>query len=204
MHQIQVYPSRVLECIRRYPVSKTSYYKIREIDPKSLSLAEQAARFIYLNALCFNGLYRTNKNGKFNVPYGSKHRQVIADPIAIYEASRLMQNTEFVCRDFEQTVRETGKGDFLYLDPPYATNERRTFTEYNEKAFTQVDLTRLLAAIDDAAGRGVKFVLSYANVSEVCEFGSRWQTVIVKARRNIAGFVDSRRTVEEVLVTNCR
>lgn len=203
IQQIQVAPSKVLECIARYPANKNSYYSIRSIDPKTLSDVEKAARFVYLNSLCFNGLYRTNKKGEFNVPYGSKRRKKIADADAFYEACQLLSETEVRCCDFEKTIESTDAGDFLYLDPPYATDERRTFTEYNQNAFTQADLGRLFKAVDAASTRGVKFALSYAKVKEIKEFGDRWQTHTVTARRNIAGFSGNRKTVEEVVITNC-
>jgi DNA adenine methylase len=202
MQQVQLHPSRLLECIARLPVSEKSYYKIRSWNPHDLSDAERAARFIYLNSLCFNGLYRTNSKGQFNVPYGSKQRRSVVDSEHLFDVSRALRSVEICTADFEDAVSRTSVGDFLYVDPPYVTSERRVFTEYSGKGFGKSDLDRLFEGLDDAASRGVDFVLSYLDVDEVRSFSRKWKVKKVIARRNISGFTGSRRTVGEVIISN--
>ena len=201
--QVQISADTIVECLRRMKTDEKSYYQIREIDPSQLSPNERAARFIYLNTLCFNGLYRTNRSGQFNVPYGSKTRKSPFDPVILREAARLLGNATLENADFETVVDQTKKGDFLYLDPPYATGSRRIFSEYGKNVFSELDLDRLVESLRKAATRGVKFVLSYADVPEIEELRERWPSVEVTARRNIAGFIDARRSVKEILITNC-
>jgi len=169
-----------------------------------LSPDERAARFIYLNGLCFNGLYRTNLKGQFNVPLGTKHREELFVPSQLRDASYALRTADIEHSDFEAIVDRTVQGDFLYVDPPYATGSRRTFVEYGQKIFSANDFARLIASLKRAHKREVKFVLSYADVEEILQIPSRWKVERVQARRNIAGFLGSRRTVSEVLVSNVR
>ncbi|MDR6841026.1 DNA adenine methylase [Pseudoxanthomonas sacheonensis] len=203
LQQVQLNAPTLVECIRRMPISEKNYYKVRATRPDTLSPALRAARFIYLNALCFNGLYRTNRAGQFNVPYGSKLRKTVLDEEHLHAVSSALQSAEIVSGDFESSVLRTGSGDFLYVDPPYTTSDVRMFTEYSGSGFGISDLHRLLEALDDVASKGVAFVLSYADVSEVSSFAEKWKSRRVSARRNIAGFTGSRRTVQELIVTNC-
>lgn len=201
--QIQVSTDVVVECLKRMQTDEKSYYQIRAIDPITLTPNERAARFIYLNSLCFNGLYRTNQSGQFNVPYGSRHRKNLFDPVMLNEAAQLLRNATFENSDFESVVDQTKNGDFLYLDPPYVTSSRKMFTEYGKNVFTETDLSRLIKSLHRASDRGVHFVLSYADVPEILPLRERWTSVEVNARRNIAGFAGARRSVKEILITNC-
>ncbi|MFZ5544510.1 MAG: DNA adenine methylase [Pseudomonadota bacterium] len=199
---VQRSPDLVSESLARYRTDRETYYKVRRLNPSTLTPVERAARFIYLNLLCFNGLYRVNKQGEFNVPYGAKQRKKIVDAFAMRETSRQLSSCEIVCCDFEETVCRAEQGDFLYLDPPYATADQSVFTEYNVDAFSPKDLERLKAALNAADRRGVSFVLSYANVPEITNRWMDWPVRTVTTRRNIAGFTGSRRYVEEVLISN--
>ena len=203
LSRIQVSADVIVECLRRMKTDEKTYYKVRAIDPLSLSPNERAARFIYLNTLCFNGLYRTNRLGHFNVPYGSRTRKNPFDPVVLREAARMLATAALESSDFETVVDQTRDGDFLYLDPPYATGSRRIFGEYGKNVFSEADLARLIDSLHRAVDRGVHFVLSYADVPEIHTMRKLWPSTEVTTRRNIAGFVDARRKVREVLVTNC-
>lgn len=203
LQQIQVAADIVAECLHRMESTEENYYKIRAINPVTLTPNERAARFIYLNSLCFNGLYRTNASGNFNVPYGSRTRKEHIAPSTLREAARLLQVATIENSDFEEIVNKTIKGDFLYLDPPYATSSQRIFKQYGKTTFSPHDLTRLYLSLEKASARGVSFVLSYADVPEINNFRQRWKSTEVTARRNIAGFSASRRRANEVLITNC-
>lgn len=202
--QIQTSVDVIVECLRRMRTDESSYYKIRAIDPLTLSPNERAARFIYLNTLCFNGLYRTNLQGMFNVPYGKKNRKNGFDPIVLSEASQVLSTAMIKSSDFETIVDRTREGDFLYLDPPYATQSLQIFTEYGKNIFSIKDLDRLMASIDRAVNRGVKFVLSYIDVPEIEKWKKQWSSIEVETRRNIAGFSGARKKTKELLISNCR
>lgn len=204
LERVQLSADTIVECLSRMKADEKAYYKIRSLDPSNLSPNERAARFIYLNALCFNGLYRTNSHGEFNVPYGSKTKKKPFDPVVLREAGRLLRAAEIENSDFEAIVDQTQAGDFLYLDPPYATGSIKIFNEYGKRVFSEPDLFRLVESLHRAAKRGVDFVLSYADVPEIHALNKQWLSFEVSARRNIAGFVGARRRVSEVLITNCR
>jgi DNA adenine methylase len=203
LRAVQLWPDTVSECLARLPTDKASYYAVRAQSPSNLAPTARAARFIYLNLLCFNGLYRVNRNGHFNVPYGAKQRQVLVTQLDMRAISRALLSADLFARDFEYAIEEAGEGDFLYLDPPYATANTRVFTEYDVASFTPQDIDRLHAALRAAADRGAKFVLSYADVPEMQALASGWSLERVRTRRNISGFTGSRRYVDEVLISNC-
>jgi len=194
-------PSRVIESLRRLKKTKANYYRVRAIDPTSLGLFEASARFLFLNSLCFNGLYRTNRSGQFNVPYCPPGHSTVPEHLII-DAHRRLKSATIIQGDFEATIATATEGDLVYLDPPYATARRRVFAEYGPKSFSPVDLVRLdqcLKRIDQA---GAKFVVSYADSQETRERFSRWNLRRVRTKRNIAGFTGNRRGCYEVLATN--
>jgi DNA adenine methylase len=200
--QLQSNHASVANKLAYLPTDKESYYGIRSMDSRSLSMEDQAVRFIYLNSLCFNGLYRVNKLGKFNVPYGSKHRKELFDEELLQLTAQALNSAVVKTQDFESAVDGTVAGDFIYLDPPYATACGRIFTEYQKDAFARSDIQRLNLSLERAHSRGVKFVLSYADVAEIECFNSQWSVARVSARRNIAGFSGSRKIISEVLISN--
>lgn len=202
LRAVQLSPDLVSECLARLKTDEKSYYIIRSQRPSELSPNARAARFIYLNLLCFNGLYRVNKQGQFNVPYGSKHRKNLLDPIAMRATSRALSDTELVSRDFELAVDEAVSGDFVYLDPPYATAQKKAFTQYDANGFSHGDISRLVSALRRADLRGVAFVLSYADYPELIELCDGWSVSRVRTKRNIAGFSGSRKQIDEILISN--
>jgi DNA adenine methylase len=200
--EIQTRSSRVLECLLRFPRTRKGYYAVRAMHPSMLPPSERAARFLFLNAHCFNGLYRTNEKGLFNVPYGSKHRQVPYSSEHLQRAATLLRRATLFCGDFEETLDRTREGDFVYLDPPYALEDRRSFVEYGDSPFCPFDLPRLFDRLHEVDKRGIAFVVSYADSPEVRKLGRPWSVQIVQTRRNIAGFGGSRKFAQELLIYN--
>ncbi|HEY0557993.1 MAG TPA: Dam family site-specific DNA-(adenine-N6)-methyltransferase, partial [Thermoanaerobaculia bacterium] len=142
----------VLEHFKKLRPDKETYYKVRAINPGMLSMEELAARFIYLNRYCFNGLYRTNLEGKFNVPYGPPKQALLNFEQEVRLAAVLLQQTTLKVSDFESTVAAACPNDFVYLDPPYMVQTRRIFREYSPQPFSIADLDRLsecLCHLDD-------------------------------------------------------
>lgn len=192
----------VCECLRRLPKGRISYYRIRDVEIESLSEAEIAARFLYLNRYCFNGIYRTNRQGKFNVPYGPPRSDNDFDYEAIQNAAQLLKRASLVNADFEDTLKCVEQRDFVYLDPPFAVSQRRIFAEYHPAAFGLNDLDRLQHCLVELDRKGVTFVISYADSKEARKLLELWKCMRVRTRRHIAGFAGDRRSAYELLATN--
>lgn len=178
------------------------YYAVRELNPSSLSNVERAARFLYLNRLCFNGLYRTNRLGQFNVPYSGQRNSKQLTSQEVRSASHLLKTCELRNDDFRTTIRRAVRGDFLYIDPPYATHQNKEFCEYDANSFGVRDIENLWVELDAADRRGVQFMLSYTKCDEIEEFCRRWDNKTIQVRRNIAGFAGHRRMATEVVIKN--
>lgn len=136
-------------------VSHEYYYELRAQNPAALRSVERAARFVYLNRFCFNGVFRTNQRGEFNVPRGTKTGQL---PTAtdLRACAQILRSATLIAGDFERTLEGVDRGDFVYLDPPYSSSAERNRGEYGYGAFSSDDLGRLeecLRKIDRLSGR---------------------------------------------------
>ena len=140
-------PAAVSESLNRYPLGEETYYSLRDLNPKTLDRLDRTARFIYLNRFCFNGLYRTNKKGWFNVPYSPRKTGPLPPLIHLISVAKVLRRARIVCADFEDTLDQTRPGDFAYIDPPYALRRRRVFREYAANGFSAADLGRLREAL---------------------------------------------------------
>ena len=141
--------------------SKDHYYETRSLFP--IDPIERAARMLYLNRTCFNGLYRVNKRGEFNVPIGTKSKVVFEDE-SFARLSNSLMRADLFAQDFQVTLREAGKGDFVYVDPPYTVAHNfNGFLKYNDNIFSWDDQVRLRNLLEDAAIRGANIVVSNAN-----------------------------------------
>jgi len=194
--------SLVLECFKRFPRSKEEYYKVRALSPSTLSSAEVAARFLYLNRYCFNGLYRTNLEGGFNVPYGPPKKDLLNFEQDVVAAAAILKSATLLTADFEETLRYVRKGDFVYLDPPYMVQRRRVFREYLPRPFCASDLARLSGCLERLDAVGATFLISYADSPEARELLKPWGYRRMCVRRNIAGFVNARRRAVELVGSN--
>lgn len=192
----------VIECLRRLRLGETSFYKIRDLDPLTLSDAETAARFLYLNRNCFNGIYRTNQKGQFNVPYGPPKSKRVIDVDHIVAAARLLERALLIDGDFEATLDRVEAGDFVFIDPPYAVADRRIFADYHPDTFSIADIARLEDCLERIDRKGAIFVLSYADSREARRSFAQWKPRRVQTRRHIAGFSDKRRTAVEIIASN--
>lgn len=137
------------------------YYEIRDTNPTTD--IEIATRFLYLNRTCWNGLYRVNKNNRFNVPIGTKNK-VLLDSDNFGKASKLLQNADLHNLDFEKIISKARRDDFLFIDPPYTVKHNLNgFVKYNEKLFTWDDQIRLRNAVVKAINRNVKVLVLNAD-----------------------------------------
>lgn len=202
--QIRDNPKTIYSLLLELPMGEKAYYEIRHINPAELSKEEAAARFIYLNIFAFNGLYRTNLKGEFNVPFG-RQKILHIPPIERYLlCSEALQNSQLFCCDFESTLNKAKAGDFLYIDPPYKVNGKKVFHEYDKTLFSSNDVIRLRNQLYNLNSKGVFFLLSYAKSAEAELLAEGFEKTEIFVRRNIAGFAQHRRTDEEWLITNSK
>ena len=154
----------VLSFLSRWPAGPETYYQLRN-EPPSTNRFLEAARFIYLNRNCWNGLYRVNLAGKFNVPYGRPKTSNDLDADNLRECARDLSRSGVVITsgDFEQNLQAVGPGDLVFLDPPYVTQHNNNgFREYNEHLFSWADQIRLAAAAATLANRGANVIVTNA------------------------------------------
>ena len=196
-HQRAVYNRLV-----RLPLGEKAYYLIRQQDPSLLKPLDLAARFVYLNRFCFNGLYRTNTKGQFNVPYATSKTARLPALDDLYSAAKTLSHAQIEARDFEEALGDVRSGDFVYMDPPYAVQNRRVFRQYGPDSFGTEDIARLASALHDIDRRGATFLVSYAMCREALESFGEWHVRRTVTQRCVAGFQRHRRKAVEILVTN--
>lgn len=182
--------------------NKKRYQRLRAIDTSTLTPVARAARFIYLNRFCFNGIYRTNLLGQFNVPYSGYGCGCLPDDPMLRRCSRRLRSARFVNDDFEKALKQAEKGDLVYMDPPYAVRARRVFREYDRGTFTHKDITRLRSCMERLDRAGISFVVSYAESDEADILKRDFSYETIAVRRNIAGFAAHRAWTNELLISN--
>lgn len=184
------------------PANKREYKRLRSIDPRTLAPPARAARFIYLNRFCFNGLYRTNLLGQFNVPYSGVGCGSVPDDAAFEKCSRRLRTVRFVNGDFEKVLVQADKGDLVYMDPPFAVRARRVFREYGPSTFTHEDIARLRKWMERLNAKGISFIVSYAESEEADVLRKNFSYETISVRRHIAGFAKHRTLSNEILISN--
>ncbi|MCA1899860.1 MAG: DNA adenine methylase [Chloroflexi bacterium] len=183
--------------------NKEYYYKIRALRLNGLSNIERAARFIYLNKTCFNGLYRVNRSGQFNVPMGSYKDPAIFDEDELMTASQALQNVELEVSDFRDTLQWAQAGDFIYLDPPYVpVSKTSSFTSYTEKPFGEREQKELFSLFCELDNLGCKVMLSNSWVDSMLELYKGFTCIEVKAPRAINSNSEKRGKISELVVIN--
>ena len=188
--------------------SEAFYYDIRNKDRNKnsynrLSCYTKAARTIYLNKACFNGLYRVNSKNEFNVPFGKKLKVNTYDGGNLITVSNYltMNDIEILCVDFEDAVKSAKKGDFVYFDPPY-DSDTSTFNNYTEDGFGKEEQRRLAKVFKELDAKGVYVMLSNHNTSLVNELYKDYHIHLIEAKRSINANGKKRGKVEEVIITN--
>ena len=177
------------------------YYQVRA--SSSDTAEEKAARFIYLNRTCWNGLYRVNGSGKFNVPIGTQ-KSALLDTDDFETLSKHFKNVDFRSEDFEIVINQAKKGDFIFADPPYTVKHNLNgFIGYNEKIFHWDDQVRLSECLKRASARGCLVMLTNANHSSVKElYEDEFEILELGRSSTIAGISSNRGVYEEVIIRN--
>lgn len=194
-------PERLYRRLCRIRRDLPTYRRWRHLNPKSLDPESRALRFLYLNRNCFNGIYRTNLDGDFNVPMGTRQGGYISKD-DLLNCSMLLQGTTLVVGDFVKTLEKVRAGDFVYLDPPYAVNSRRIFREYGKKTFDTSDIPRLSKSLAAIVKQGADFLVSYADCTHSRVLALQWHSIRLPIRRHVAGFAGDRREAYEWLISN--
>ncbi len=166
---------------------------------------ERAALLIYLNKHGFNGLWRVNRKGKFNVPFGSHKKRSIPSDTSILKFSAMLEKVRVLNADFEKAVRPAKKGDFIYFDPPYQPlSKTASFTDYNSRGFRFGDQERLARLFRRLSKKGIQLMLSNSKVPEIEDLyeGFCIETVVAKRFINCNG--ERRSGIQEIIVTNYR
>ena len=181
------------------------YYEVRKQEPKQQ--IEKVSRLLFLNKTCFNGLYRVNKKGQFNVPLGRYTNPNIVNKENLTAVSKILQSKKIKisCRDFEAVLGDAKKGDLVYFDPPYQpVSSTANFTSYTHRDFTEDDLERLAKLADQLHSKGCYVLLSNSNSKTVKDFFSKkyWKISSINVNRAINSNAQKRTGHKEIIIKN--
>lgn len=200
----------LLESLKKHKNSSDYFYKIREIDRKpsvfnKLTNVEKASRFIFLNKTCYNGLFRVNKAGEFNTPFGYYKAPNIVNETTLRAVNLYLNENDinYFSLDFEEFLNKVKKNSFVYLDPPYdPISISSNFTGYTNLGFDKKEQIRLKNVCDELDKKQVKFLLSNSATDFIKDLYSNYNISIIKAKRSINSNASLRGNVDEVLIRN--
>lgn len=178
------------------------YYKVRSRECRTPHT--RAAQFIYLNRTCFNGIYRVNQKGKFNVPIGTK-THVLKDDDDFCQWALALQNASIYAHDFSKTISLADRGDFVYADPPYTVqHNNNSFVKYNEQMFSWEEQEKLCQCLEEANDRGARILISNADHESIWRLYNSdvWKIQKVERFSGLAASRNNRKQITEVLISN--
>jgi len=195
------FPEEIISCLSEHVNEEHYYYKLREsrlADP-----IEKAAKFIFLNQTSFNGIYRVNLQGKYNVPFGYRSKNFL-EPEKLRLVSERLQNVEFHRGDFSIVLENVRENDLVFLDPPYTVSHNNNgFIKYNHKLFSLADQIRLSEVIDEIRDRGAYYILTNAAHERIKEIFDKGDALFTKSRASLIGGASAQRgATEEYIFTN--
>lgn len=201
--QIRKAPLVFEQALKRYQNKHCKKFYYEERAMRYASNFERAVQFVYLNRTCFNGIYRVNLDGDFNVPMGTKTAVNLPSDDFVAVAAALRGKTLTVC-NYDDAIAKAGRGDCIYADPPYTVKHNLNgFVKYNDKLFQWSDQEKLCAALSKAAARGAKIIVSNANHASIkalyCE---GWRQYAVSRSSVISAGAEHRGSTTELLITN--
>jgi len=196
--------------LKRHKNEKDYFYRIRELDRgrklySMLTPVQRASRIIYLNKTCYNGLFRVNKSGEFNAPFGNYRKPNIVNETTLRAVSAYFNSAQirFACQDFEDALQGAEKGAFVYLDPPYdPLSETASFTGYDKGGFGREEQARLKNSCDKLNKKGISFLLSNSATDYIMDLYRDYKIEVIRARRSVNSKGERRGDVEELLVMN--
>lgn len=203
---------KTLKEMDKYKHDKDHFLRIRELDRdkkkyNELTSIERAARVIFLNKTCYNGLFRVNSAGEFNVPFGNYKNPNVVNEITLRAVSNYFNqaNIKITCNDFANVLKKARKGAFVYLDPPYdPVSDTSSFTGYDKGGFDQNEQIRLKKVCDNLHSKGINFLLSNSATDFIKDLYNEphYQIEIIQAKRAINSKANKRGEIDEVLVRN--
>ena len=207
---IKDHVDELIEELKKYRNDPEFFYSVREWDRdiekyKSLSDIEKAARILYLNKTCYNGLYRVNNAGEFNSPFGHYRNPNIVNEPVLRAVSAYFNGVKvsFSALDYSKILEKVKKGTFVYLDPPYdPVSDTSNFTGYVKGGFSKEEQIRLRQCCDELDNRGIKFMLSNSATQFIMEQYGDYNITVVKAKRAVNSNGNKRGDVDEVVVRN--
>ena len=209
---IRDYPEELIKELQFHKENNTSeyFYTVREYDRKpdffsKMTSVQKAARVIYLNKTCYNGLYRVNSAGQFNSPYGKYKNPNIVNETVIRAMSKYFNENNIVIKneDFKETLKGLRRGAFVYLDPPYMPiSSSSSFTGYTENGFNEDKQRELKELCDKLDKKGIKFLQSNSDCEFIRELYSSYRIKTIKAKRAINSKGNSRGEINEILIYN--
>ncbi|NLG32840.1 MAG: Dam family site-specific DNA-(adenine-N6)-methyltransferase, partial [Syntrophomonadaceae bacterium] len=200
----------LIQDLQQHKNEEDYFYRIRELDRKpndynKLTPVQRASRIIYLNKTCYNGLFRVNKAGEFNAPFGNYKNPNIVNEITLRAVSTYFNQAQitFTCKDFAEVLIDVRKGAFVYLDPPYyPVSNTASFTGYDKGGFDNNEQVRLKKTCDKLNRKGIKFLLSNSATDFIMDLYKDYRIEVIKAKRAINSKADKRGEIDEVLVMN--
>jgi DNA adenine methylase len=196
----------LIKSLKKHKNTKEYFLEIRAEDVNRLTNVETASRFIYLNRTCFNGLYRVNSKGGFNVPFAGNKNPLICDEINLRKISKALECIEIKKQDYKEVLKKAKKGDFIYFDPPYyPISKTASFTSYTKEAFLEKEQIELRDAFLTLTKRGCFAMLSNSDTPFINKIYSGFKNVRitkVQAGRAINSDASKRGKITEVLITN--
>ena len=204
---VQQTPNELVQELESYPYSEEFFYQIRELSRTEefakLSNLKKAARFIYLNKTCFNGLYRVNSQGHFNVPFGKYKNPQLFKIENIMACNQALKDVELKNATYDNILEKVSKDDFVYLDPPYSPlSQSASFTSYTSDGFSDNKQAELRNFCDKLNEKGAKFLLSNSYTTLILSLYKNYEIQTVKAKRAINSVSKGRGQINEVLIKN--
>ena len=196
----------LIKSLKKHQLDKEYFLKMRAQNPEKLSDLNTASRFIYLNRTCFNGMYRVNSKGGFNVPFGKYTNPLICDENNLRKASKALKNVEIKKQDYKEVLKTAKKGDFIYFDPPYyPVSKTASFTSYTSESFLDKEQIELRDTFVELHKRGCFVMLSNSDtpfINKIYSEPEGLRITKVQAGRAINSDASKRGKITEVLVTN--
>ena len=200
---VRDFPEELMELVLSYKVSKEFYYEIRSLNPRELNEIQRAARFLYLNKTAYNGLWRVNSKGEFNVPFGRYKKVKFFDRDNLLRASELLKRATIICGDFEEVLNYVNKGDFVYMDPPYyPLSETSNFSNYTSDGFSKEDHIRVYNTFKKLDEVGCFVMLSNSDTEFIRNLFKDYSIIEVKAPRFINCKAEGRKPITELVIRN--
>jgi len=194
---------RALDAHFNHRLNEEYFYSVRRQRPEGLTLAARAARTVFLNKTCFNGLYRVNSKGEFNVPFGGYRNPTLYVRENILAVSAALENTELLVADYQDACNKARKGDFVYFDPPYdPLSKTSAFTSYTSEGFGERQQRELAALFRTLDRKGCKVLLSNSATPLLDELYREYAPIRLKAKRAINCKGNGRGVIDELLIMN--